>query len=176
MRLTLGIAALAATFVAASPAAAQSLYSDGASAQARGIVLTAQSLVRVRDLDFGTVTVDPTSNGGTVTITAEETADRTTSDADVTELGSVYQSAHFSGIGAEGQLLTLTLGQPGVLIGPDNAEIEATLTMNQDTSVTPITLPAGGRFNVYVGGTFTIDADQPAGLYAANFNLTADFN
>lgn len=175
MRLTLGMAALAATFAAASPASAQ-LITSSAQAEARGVVLTAQSLTKDRDLDFGIITVDPTGAGGVVSVSAVDLAVRTISDVSITPLGGTVSSARFQGYGAPAQQITLTLSQPGTLSGPGGATIPATLNMSEDTSVNPLLADSSGRFTVYVGGDFTIDPAQTAGLYTANFDLTADFN
>jgi len=179
MRLKLGIAALAATFAAASPAIAQSvpLFTANAQAEARGTVLTAQSLSKTSDLDFGIITIDPTATGtSTVTITPTALAVRSRSSTDISLLGGTVSSAVFEGYGAPNQAVSLTLSQPGTLSGPGGATIPASLTMSEDTSVTPLTLGSDGRFTVYVGGVFTIAPSQAAGLYSANFDLTADFN
>ena len=177
MRLKLGIAALAATLAAGSPASAQ-LISSTAEAEARGVVLTAQSLTKESDLDFGIVTVDPDvaggSDGGTVTIEASAAGTRTASDADVTLLPSTSSAARFLGYGAPNQTVDLTLVQPAgnVLVNANGDQIEATLNLD---NVGPITTNAGGQFTSFVGGVFTIDATQAAGLYTADFNLTAEF-
>ena len=175
MRLTLGMAAVAATFAAASPASAQ-LFTAQAQAEARGTVLTAQSLTRDRDLDFGIITVDPLGAGGTVSVSAVDLAIQSISDPSVTALGGTVSSARFQGYGAPAQEVTLTLSQPGVLAGPGGATIPAVLNMSEDTSVDPLIADSTGRFTVYVGGDFTIAPTQTAGLYTANFDLTADFN
>jgi hypothetical protein len=175
MRLTLGMAALAATLAAASPASAQ-LFTAQAQAEARGTVLTAQSLTRDRDLDFGIITVDPLGAGGTVSVSAVDLAIRSISDPSITALGGTVSSARFQGYGAPSQEVSLSLTQPGNLVGPGGALIPATLVMSEDTSVTPLTLGSTGRFTVFVGGDFAIAPTQAAGLYSANFELTADFN
>jgi len=174
MRLTLGIAAFAATFAAATPAAAQ-VVSSTATAEARGVVLTSQSLTKETDLDFGTITVDTASDGGTVTIEASSAGTRTVSDADITELPGTTSAATFHGYGQPNASVPLTLTQPagGVLVNVNNEQIEANLVLDD---AGPITTNATGEFYSYVGGTFTIDPDQQAGLYTANFNLTAEFN
>jgi hypothetical protein len=38
------------------------------------------------------------------------------------------------------------------------------------------TMDAVGAFTVGVGGTFTIANNQPAGVYAADFDVTADLS
>ena len=39
----------------------------------------------------------------------------------------------------------------------------------------PRTADNAGGFTVYVGGTFNIAANQPAGVYSAQFQLTATY-
>jgi hypothetical protein len=172
MRLTLGIAALAATMAAATPAAAQ--VASVADAEARGLVLTAESFAKDRDLDFGAVTVDPTSTGGTVSIAATEGLGRTVTGG-VSTLAGAAQSAKFIGYGAPGQIISLVLTQPsgGVLQGPGTNTIPATLVL--DAGGTNRTVGSSATFEAFVGGTFTIDETQVSGLYSGDFTLTANY-
>ena len=66
MRLNICLAALAASFVAATPAFAQAV---SAQAEARGVVVQPLTLARVQDLDLGTVV--GSAAAGTVVIDAD---------------------------------------------------------------------------------------------------------
>lgn len=169
MRLSLGIAALAATFALASPAAAQT--ASTATAEARGTILQTLSLSRVEDLDFGTIAADDTL-AGTVTIDADTGA---RSGSNVSLLPGLFHRAEFQAYGATNQVVTFALTQPagGVLVNGANS-ITANLVLDQDPTLTR-TVGASGVVTVYVGGTFGIAANQANGVYAADFDLTANF-
>lgn len=168
MRFTVALAALAATLVAATPAAAQQAQ---ATATAKGIVLQSLTLVRTTDLDFGTVAPD-VATAGTVTVNAT-TGARSTSGG-VVALPGTFSRAQFDGAGTAGNLVQLTLSQPaGGVISSGTNTVGAVLSL--DSGGTSRTIPTGGTFSAYVGGVFSIAASQPSGLYSAQFDLTADY-
>lgn len=168
MRKSLCLAALAATALSATPAFAQQA---SAQAEARGVVLQSLTLSRIDDLDFGTVAGDALV-AGTVSVDAD-TGIRTTSGG-VVGLPGAFSRARFDGFGEAAQTVQLTLNQPagGVLVNGANS-IGAVL--NLDAGGLTRTIGATGAFTVYVGGDFSIAANQTAGLYSANFDLTADY-
>jgi len=171
MRLNLCLAALAATLVTATPAVAAS--SATATANAKGIVLQSLTLNRVTDLDFGTVAGDNT-NPGTVSVDAD-TGARSTTGA-VVALPGAFTRAEFAGFASTNQTVQLTLTQPagGVIcngVGCVNT-VGAVLSLDNGGSTTRNT-GLTGAFSVFVGGDFSIAAAQPAGLYTAQFDLTA---
>lgn len=169
MRLTICLAALAATVATASPAFAQQA---SAQAEARGLVLQPLTLSRVDDLDFGTVAGSAVA--GTVTVNSD-TGIRSVGGG-VTAVPSTYQRARFDGYGQPSQVVQLTLNPPvgGLLMSGTNSITVNSMTLDNANNTTR-TIGAGGNFTVYVGGSFGIAANQPNGLYAANFDLTADY-
>jgi hypothetical protein len=179
MRLTLGIAALAATFAAASPAFAQSAITDTAPGTARGVVLQTHTLENETDLDFGIVTTDGVS-AGTVSIEASSAGARATGGG-VLPLPSTFHAARFVGLAAPLQEVTLTVTPPlgGVLISASGAEITVnSLSLDVDygggTTQTRST-NSSGSFTAHVGGVFGLLANQPVGVYSGEFNLTATY-
>lgn len=174
MRLTLGIAALAATFAAASPAFAQSApVSASAQAEARGTVLLPLTLTKTSDLDFGTVIASPTVAGTVVIDPNAATLPRSVTGG-VTGV-STYPGNRglFQGAGTAGQNVTLTLNAPATLTSGSNF-ITASLVLDQSGATNRI-IGASGAFAVGVGGTFNIAAAQPNGLYTGTFDLTAEY-
>ena len=168
MRFKICLAALAATAAFASPAFGQTV---SATAQARGLVLQPITLSRTADLDFGTVISGPIA--GSVDIN-EDTGFRT-----VTTVVAGPQAGGrglFSGAGTATRQVVLTLTYPAVLVSGAN-----TLPINSlefDTAggtSTTRTIPAAGTFQIGVGGNFGIGVNQPAGLYAADFQVTAQY-
>lgn len=178
MRLHVCLAALAATLVVSPALAAGPTASDTTSATARGVVLQAHQLVKAADLDFGVVTVDSV-NAGTVSISADSSGTRSTGGAGgVTALPSTFQAALFDGLAAPGETVQLTLTKPA------GSVLVSTTNSNDKIGVTSLVLDSGGatrvtdssgQFTVYVGGTFSLNAAQPAGVYTGQFDLQADY-
>jgi len=171
MRFKLTLAALAATAAFASPAAAQVVSSD--QAEARGTILQGFTINRVQDLDFGTIL--GSAVGGTVTIDADN-GNRSVTGG-VAEVGiNNGQRAIFSGAGPAGDSVDLVLTQPagGLLYRDATTTLAGVLVLDQGNS-TVRTMDAAGAYSVGVGGTFTVAANQPAGVYAADFDLTATY-
>ncbi|WP_309602279.1 DUF4402 domain-containing protein [Sphingomonas sp.] len=175
MRFKFCLAALAATTAFATPAFAQSVTAS-ATAEARGLVLQPLTLTKVDDLDFGTVLASTVF--GQVTIDAD-TGNRTSSGG-VTQVASNNgQRALFAGAGTAGQLVTLTLSPPtgSVLVSTTNPADTVVISdfVLANANATSLAIDSTGFFQVGVGGTFDIAANQPNGFYKADFNLTADY-
>ena len=171
MRKSLCLAALAASALSATPALAQQA---SATAEARGVVLQPLTLARVQDLDFGTVVGSAVA--GTVSIDADTGARSVTGG--VTGVPSFPgDRALFQGAGTSGQDVVLSLNAPTLLISTSNPL--DTITVNSMVldagNATTRTIGVTGIFQVGVGGDFAIAANQPACLYTANFDLTADY-
>ena len=175
MRLKFCLAALAATTAFASPAFAATVTAS-ATAEARGLVLQPLTLTKVDDLDFGTILA---SNAfGTVTIDADSGGRSSTGG--VTEVASnAGKRGLFAGAGTSGQLVTLTLSPPtgNLLVSTTNSAdtINVSSLVLDNANATSLNIGSDGTFQVGVGGTFDIAADQPNGFYKADFNLTADY-
>ena len=172
MRLNICLAALAASVAVASPAFAQSVTAS-AQAEARGLVLQPLTLTRVDDLDFGTVIASAVA--GQVTIN-EDTGARSVSGGVLGVPTAPGQRGLFAGAGTAGQQVDLTLTPPagGVLVSGANFLTVSAMVLDNGNSTTR-TIDVTGAFQVGVGGTFDIAASQPNGLYAADFDLTAEY-
>jgi hypothetical protein len=170
MRTKLCLAAAAATFLSATPAFAQ-LASE--TAEARGVVVQPLTLAKVQDLDFGTVV--GSAAAGSVTINAN-TGARATSGG-VTGVPSYPgDRALFQGAGTSGQTVVLSLNAPTVLVSQSNpADLITVNSLSLDSGGATRVIDVTGIFTVGVGGDFAIAANQPAALYSANFDLTADY-
>src|SRR5688500_8403505 len=112
MRLTLSLAALAASLATASPAFAQTATAS-ASAQARGVVLLPLTLAKIRDLDFGTVIASGTSDN---VVIDPDTGARTTGPGVIGVPSYPGDRGYFGGAGTPGQPVVLTLSAPTLLI------------------------------------------------------------
>jgi hypothetical protein len=170
MRIYVSLAALAATLVAATPAVAQQATAT-ATAKAKGVVVQPLTLAKVQDLDFGTVV--SSNAAGAVTIDPDSGARSTVGG--VTGVPS-YPGGRglFQGNGTAGNNVQLTLNGPAVLISTTNP-LDTVTASNWllDSGGAARTIGSTGLFNVGVGATFGIGANQPAALYQADFTLTA---
>lgn len=139
-------------------------------AKARALLLTPLTITRIQDLDFGTVVTS--ASAGMVAINAT-TGARTTSGG-VTGLPSaVGQRARFAGAGTAGQQVFVLLVPPTTLSNGTGDTIDV-LAMSLDGS--PIrTIDSTRAFFVGVGGVLSVAADQPEGLYSAEFEIFADY-
>lgn len=176
MRFKFCLAALAATTAFASPAVAQSVGSDTATAEARGLVLQPLTLTKVDDLDFGTILASTIA--GSVSID-EDTGNRSVTGGVTPVASNTGGRALFEGAGTPTQQVDLTLTPPvgGVLVSTSNpADVIVVSNLLLDGgNLTTRTIGVLGTFQVGVGGTFAITAGQPNGLYTADFDLTADY-
>lgn len=169
MRFKIALAALAATVAVATPAYGQTA---SATAEARGLVLQPLTLSRVDDLDFGTVISSAVA--GTVIIN-EDTGFRTIAGG-VTAGPAAGNRALFAGAGTAGQQVDLDLTYPAVLVSGANTVAITQLEFDGGGGqATTRTIGASGTFQIGVGGEFAIGANQPAGLYTADFQVTAEY-
>lgn len=173
MRSNICLAALAATLVTATPALAAP-GTASATAEARGVVLQPLTLVKLQDLDFGTVV--GSAAAGTVSIDPD-TGARTVTGG-VTGVPSFPgDRALFQGAGSVNQDVLLSMAAPTVLVSTANpADTINVTSMTFDNGNTTLrNLGASGVIQFGIGGDFAIAANQPAGLYTANFDVTADY-
>lgn len=173
MRLTLSLAALAASLAVASPAFAQSVTAS-ATGEARGVVLQPLTLTKIDDLDFGTVIASAVA--GTVSIDPDSGA-RSTSGGVVGVPSYPGGRGYFGGAGTAGQDVILSLSAPAVLVStsnPTDTIAVTSMTLDNGNALTR-TIDNSSAFFVGVGGDFAIAASQPAALYTANFDLTAEY-
>ena len=157
-------AALAAS---AAPAAAQ-VYPDR-QATGEALILVPLSLVKIDDLDFGTVVTSPVS--GTVSINAT-TGARTVAGG-ITGLASDQGfRARFAGAGSPNQQVIVVVTQPTALQNANGDQITV-LALTLEGSPIKTIDPVTRAFNFGVGGIILVGANQPEGIYSATFDVTA---
>lgn len=168
----LAIAAAAAGTLACTPA-----FAANQTGTATSIIVRPNTLVKVDDLDFGTIAAGTTA--GTVTVNALTGARTATGGA--TPVGTIAQRAVFQGTG--GILLITVSGDTSVTltrVGGGAPAMTATLVRAATTSGGGIALLGGtllpsGVQTYYVGGTLNVGANQPAGDYSGTFQLTVNY-
>jgi len=163
--LALASLALAAFPVVAAPVAAPT------QPPGRALLLIPLTLTKVQDLSFGTI-VPSTTTAGFVAINAV-TGARTGSAGLTLMPADIGQRGRFAGAGTPGQQVIMALTPPAELTNPAGDTIPV-LAMNLDGPTTR-TIAADHTFFVGVGGVIFITANQPEGLYTADYDLTADY-
>jgi hypothetical protein len=167
MRNFLTFAALAAATAFAAPAAAQS-----APAEAKGLIIQPLTFVNLDALDFGTVIASNVA--GSVTIDPSDGA-RVTSGGVSGAPSAPGGRGLFEGLGASGQVVELSYTVPTQL--NHNSIVGQAVAFRNFTldGAASRTIGLGGTFQVGVGGTIDIAANQTPGLYSAQFEVTADY-
>jgi hypothetical protein len=162
---TAGLAGLA--FAAAPATAAPVSATDDA--DGRALVLVPLTLVKIEDLDFGSVV--QSSAPGTVSINAT-TGARTFAGGVSGVTSDAGNRAYFAGAGSANQQVLLALSPPTELTSGSGDAIPV-LGLTLDGPATRTIDPTTRAFFVGVGGTLQIGANQPPGDYNADFWLTA---
>jgi len=126
-------------------------------------------LTRLADLDFGTVVTSGLS--GTAFIDATSGA-RTLTGGLSAGPSNFGQRATFSLTGAPGQNVILIVMPPPALAN-GVGDLVPVLALTLDGSPVRTIDAATGSLQFGVGGIITVSADQPDGVYAANFDVTA---
>jgi hypothetical protein len=161
-------AAAAASTLLATPAAAAPVNPDR-QATGEALILVPLSLVKISDLDFGSILTSPTS--GMVSINAT-TGVRTVAGG-VTGLASdVGYRARFAGAGTPNQQVIVVVTPPPALAN-SNGDLIPVLALPLEGSPVKTIDPVTRAFTFGVGGIIMVSANQPEGLYSADFNVTA---
>lgn len=135
-----------------------------ASAEAQAKIIPAVTLVQTNALDFGTIA--PAATPGTVVIPI--TANTRTCTT-VTCAGGTVSRGIFRITGAAGN--TVVISVPATI----TLKSGTTNTMSLALTATPSIATTSINQLIYVGGTLTVGANQPAGDYAETYNVTADY-
>jgi hypothetical protein len=139
-------------------------------ATAKAITLKPLSIVKLRDLEFGTLM--PSTTAGTVIV--DPTTDLRTTTGGVTAAGGSPQAAQFYTYGTGNLILQVTRGPLPVLNrAGGGATMNVTLlTLNGPTLRV---LNAAGLIDLRVGGTLAVSANQLDGSYAGSFDITVTY-
>lgn len=161
-----GPAALAAAAFTAAPAEAATTPS--ATAGGKALLLIPLTLIKVDDLDFGSVV--PSAASGVVTINAT-TGVRTFVGGVTGVPSAVGNRALFAGAGTPSQQVIITVDPPAQLTDANGDTIDV-LGLTMDGSAVR-TIDTNRAFFVGIGGSLSIAANQPDGDYSATFDVTA---
>lgn len=138
-----------------------------ATATATAEILEQVQIVNTAGLNFGTIVPDSAA-ADTVSVAANAAGTRNCGSLTCAGAASVSAAA-FDVTGANGLNVDITLG--------------ALASLSDGTNTMPISLSAsntvlamtGAAVPLYVGGSITVAANQPAGVYSGNFDVTAEY-
>ena len=161
---------LGAALALAAPARAAPVAAD---AESRALILVPLKLVKLDDLNFGTI-VPSSSSLGTVTIPAGGGA-RTAAGVGVTLIASdAGHRARFAGAGSANQFVFIEFTNPGALSNGPPGDTVTIISMVLDRSAL-VRIDATRAFFFNIGGTIQIAANQPEGNYTADFDVTVQY-
>lgn len=139
------------------------------SGAAKAITLRPLSVVKVKDLEFGSII--PGATAGTVVISAA--TDARTRTGGVTLAGGTVNAAQFLTYGGPLQFVWIQADALPVLTRAGGGSMNVTaLTLNGPTFRY---LNAAGLLDLRVGGTLAVAANQADGVYTGSFNITVDY-
>ena len=159
------LAAALAAF--ATPAVAQVQPDQQATGEA--LILVPLSLTKIQDLDFGTIVNSTLS--GTVAIDAA-TGARTTAGGVTGHPSDAGNRARFAGAGSPNQQVIVVVTPPAALANT-NGDLIPVLALTLEGSPIKTIDPVTRAFYFGVGGIIMVGANQPEGLYEADFDVTA---
>lgn len=164
--LALGLAA--GLLLAARPAKAVQ-NSRTATANTNARVITAISIVRIVNLNFGDIV--PGAAAGTVRMTPAGV--RTSTGGTTLGNGASATPASFQVSGQPNATFAIVLPAS---INVSNGVQTMVVNTWRGTPNSPANLQAAGTRTLAVGATCRVGANQAAGTYTANFNVTVSYN
>jgi len=148
-----------------------------ASATSSVTIIKPITITNVRDLVFGSI-VSSTTSDVVVTLTAAETPSVTATGFGVNEgdplsvTGDTRTSAQFDITGDANKTFSIVHDATVTMAGP-GASMTVTLSKNLNNSGNALSLV--GAATLYMGGSFTIPANQTEGLYTGTFDVTVAY-
>lgn len=162
----IGAASLAAAGLLSAPASAAT---PATQADGQALILVPLTLTKLDDLDFGSVIPSPVP--GTVTINAATGARSFIGGVTGVPSDPGFR-AYFAGAGTPSQQVLIALSPPVALTSGAGDTIPV-LGLTLDGAPMRTVDPVTRAFFVGVGGSLQIAANQPQGVYSADFWVTA---
>lgn len=141
-----------------------------ASAVVKTVTLKPLSLVKVRDLDFGTATTSAAA--GTVVIDPDFNTRSTTGG--VGAAGGTPHSAEFLTYGSPNMTLQVNRGPLPTLTRVGGGATMAVTDISLNGTTTKF-INAAGLFDLYIGGTLAVGVNQMEGSYSGTFDITVSY-
>jgi hypothetical protein len=157
-----------------------SAHAAASQAQADAVVVTALSLIKDEDLEFGTMLAGPTAGIVIVPPSGARTA-----TGGVTLVGNTFYPARFAGRGRLGQtvqisinanILTINRVGGGATMLVDTWTVGSTPTATITTNPRAFTISSPtGVFNFPLGARLRVGASQLPGTYRGTFTITLNY-
>jgi Mat/Ecp fimbriae major subunit len=141
-------------------------YAATEQANATVDVLAAVQINVIDTLDFGVVAAS--AAGGTVTI---GTGSNTPTASGVTAISGGSRGSFQVTQATNGETIALSASNPTPLTSGANSIVLSGLALSTNS----IVFNSASLQTVYVGGTISLGASQPAGNYTGTFDVTADY-
>ncbi len=148
---------------------ATSFAQSSATATSTATLITPISVVVANNMDFGTIAASAT--GGTVILDTATNTRTATGGVFLQSGGATPQVAVFTVTGEVNQSFTIT--------GPTSIDLTSganTLALALTGVTSPSVLDGAGNATIKIGGTLTVPAAAPAGIYANSTDLTVTVN
>jgi hypothetical protein len=173
---TAGIAMIAALGLSSAANAAP----QTATANAKAEIVSALTITKAADLDFGKIAINTSGTGGTVMVA---TSGAETCAATLTCYSTTSAAKFDITNGTVGKTLTVKLPASATLTtggGAANQQLSlASFTTDATATATPglytVTLDSTGKAAFAVGGTLTLDGDEVQGAYSAPLTFDVDY-
>ena len=153
---------------AAAPAAAAPVTATK-NASGKALILVPLTLTKISDLDFGTVVTSSTT--GTVSIAADGSGQSVTGGVTAVASAPGFR-AQFAGAGTPSEQVSLFLGPPATIKDVNGNSMPISMSLETNS----VTIDATRAFFVGVGGTVSVGANQPDGVYTGTFTVLAQYN
>jgi hypothetical protein len=142
--------------------------------QAGGEIMAPLTLDATSNLEFGSLAVKATGDGGTVVITPTETLGESfTGDVTLMTGGNIRKAAKYHVTGEAGYTYSITVPLDGVvtITSGGNSMAVKTFLFASDNNSTLV----GGQDDFYVGATLVIPAAQAVGVYTGQFEVKINY-
>ena len=163
------LAATVATGLFASPAFAAPADTESFTAKAK--IIKPVTMTNLTDLDFGTVTMNPTLTSETVTVSDAPGSIAVCGSAQLGCSGGAPANFTLTG-GVAGQSIQVTYNTPPSVLTHTNGSSTVGFTLDAIESV-PLDTTGAGTFSV--GGTITVLASTVDGDYSADVDVVANY-
>jgi hypothetical protein len=159
--------------VALAAIAVPSFAAGNVGATAEADLLTALSISKTSDLDFGAMIA---GGSGTAIIAADLAGARTGNHTMlVAQEPGVSAKFHVTGTGTRTFAITLTQPEDNILKTGDGSGATKQIPVTLVRDATTGTLSSGAT-DIFVGGTLTVAAEDIAGEYTGSFNVAVAYN
>jgi hypothetical protein len=159
-------AAAAASVLAASLVGTSAAHAASATAEARANIYKQVTVDWVADLDFATIVSDVAAADVSI-----DPTDGTLDCGGALVCTGTSARGEFEIAGSSGQTVDVSLTSSTITLTNPASDTMSLVLALSDTSL----LLTGTPSSLYVGGTLSVGADQPDGLYTGELEVTADY-